>query len=349
MTWPITNERARPCTRFSFVAASSHSMSSDPRVAMFLGRLQKNETRLLPWRRRERVDCYRAYDKDIPELPLAVDVFRGDDDAALMVTGWAPRHGGGLAFTQLVTACGLAAAELLGVSPEAIFTQVREPGRGGELDADDVDASAREITVNEGGGRFLLRVGARRDPGLFLDHRSTRKFVADDVKGRRLLNLFAYTGSFSVLAGLAGAKSTLSVDLSLATCRWAETNLQRNGLTGPAHQVIATDALAFLDDADDDVGPFDVIVIDPPSFSKSRRANTTFEVQRDHPRLITSALARLALGGVIWFSCNLREFRFEDDRFEKHAIDVDNVTTKTTPPDFRGTPHHCFRIQKQRR
>ncbi len=324
-------------------------MSSDPRVAMFVGRLSKNETRLAPWRRREQVDCYRAYDRDIPELPIAIDVFRGVDDAALMVTGWAPRHGGGQAFVQLVTACGAAAAALLDVSPGAVFVQVREPGRGGELDAEDVDGSACEITVNEGGARFLLRLGARRDPGLFLDHRSTRKLVADDVKGRRLLNLFAYTGSFSVQAGLAGAKSTLSVDLSLSTCRWAETNLQRNGLTAPAHQVIAADALAFLDSADDDVGPFDVIVIDPPSFSKSRRANTTFEVQRDHPRLIESALARLAPGGVIWFSCNLRDFRFEDDRFEKNAIDVDDCTTKTTPPDFRGTPHHCFRIQKQRR
>ena len=342
-------------------------MTPDPRLTMFIARLKKNETRLSPWRRREQVSCWRAYDRDIPEVPVAVDVFRGENSAvigtndgandsadhgndAIFVIGWAPRHGGGAAFVALVEACGAAAAECFGVSPEAVHVQVREPGRGGELDAEDVDASAGEIIVREGqgarAGRFLLRLGARRDPGLFLDHRTTRKLVADDVKGRRLLNLFAYTGSFSVLAGLAGARSTLSVDLSPATCRWAETNLANNQLTAPAHRVIAADALTFLDDNDDDEGLFDVIVIDPPSFSKSRRATTSFEVQRDHPRLLAAAIARLAPAGVIWFSCNLRDFRFDAGALANHSVVVDDVTTKTTPPDFRGTPHHCFRLQR---
>jgi 23S rRNA G2069 N7-methylase RlmK/C1962 C5-methylase RlmI len=324
-------------------------MTTDPRLSMLLGRLKKNEARLGPWRRREQVSCYRAYDRDMPELPIALDVYRGDADACLIATGWAPRHGGGAAFAELVAACGAAAAPVLDVNAANVFVQIREPGRGGELDADDVDASAQEITVNEGPGRFLLRLGARRDPGLFLDHRTTRKIVADDVKGRRLLNLFAYTGSFSVLAGLAGARSTLSVDLSVSTCRWAEENLQRNGLDPAAHRVVVADALAFLDDADDDVGPFDVIVIDPPSFSKSRRAASTFEVQRDHPRLIASAIARLAPGGVIWFSCNLRDFHFDMSLAEKHGVVVDDWTSRTTPIDFRGTPHHCVRVQRNKR
>ena len=322
-------------------------MPIDPRqaalVTMFSARVKKNVGRLAPWRRRERISCYRAYDRDIPELPLAVDVFVDDDSglAYVLQTAWAPRHGGGVAFAALVEACGAAAAAVVDAG-DRFVTQIREPGPGGELAHDELEASRWEFTAREGAARFRLRLGARRDPGLFLDHRATRAHVATHIKGRRLLNLFAYTGSFSVQAALAGAAATLSVDLSVSTCRWAEENLTLNGLSGPAHRVQQADVLSFLDDDD---GRWDVIVIDPPSFSKSRRAAGTFDVQRDHPALIARAARRLSTGGEIWFSCNRRDFILARDALPAGFV-VDDMTGPTTPPDFRGTPHWCFRLHR---
>lgn len=322
-------------------------MATDPRQAalatMFGARLKKNIARLAPWRRREAITCYRAYDRDIPELPLAVDVFIDDDDgrAFVLVTAWAPRHGGGQGFVALVESCAVIVATEVDAG-DRFVVQVREPGPGGEHAHEEMEASRWELTVREGRARFRLRLGARRDPGLFLDHRPTRAGVADVVVGRRLLNLFAYTGSFSVQAALAGAAATLSVDLSVSTCRWAEENLRENGLRGPAHRVAQADVLAFLDDDDE---RWDVIVIDPPSFSKSRRAVGTFDVQRDHPALITQAARRLTPGGEIWFSCNRRDFTLSSDVLPAGFV-VDDVTKATTPPDFRGTPHWCFRLHR---
>lgn len=309
---------------------------------MLAARMKKNLARLSSWRRREDVTCFRAYDRDIPELPLAVDVFTAADSGLvwLMVTAWAPRHGGGGAFQAFIEACASAAADVVDAG-DRVVVQVREPGPGGELAHDELEASRFEIVVREGRGRFHLRLGARRDPGLFLDHRPTRAMVADVVVGRRLLNLFAYTGSFSVQAGLAGAAATLSVDLSASTVRWAEQNLAANGLAGPAHRVLQADVLAFLDDDDE---RWDVIVIDPPSFSKSRRAVGTFDVQRDHPALIARAAARLRAGGEIWFSCNRRDFQLEHAALRDRFV-VDDLTIATTPPDFRGACHACFRLR----
>jgi 23S rRNA (guanine2445-N2)-methyltransferase / 23S rRNA (guanine2069-N7)-methyltransferase len=134
------------------------------------------------------------------------------------------------------------------------------------------------------------------------------------------------------------------VDLSVSTCRWAEENLRENALHGPAHRVLQADVLAFLDD-DDDNDRWDVVVIDPPSFSKSRRAVGTFDVQRDHPALIAQAARRLTPGGEIWFSCNRRDFTLTRDALPTGFV-VDDVTAATTPPDFRGTPHWCFRLHR---
>lgn len=311
--------------------------------AMLAGRLKKNLTRLGPWLKKSGVTCFRAYDRDIPELPLAVDVYGAEDGQVfLMIIAWSPKHGGGAAFEAMVDACADVAAEALHTPRANVVVQFREPGRGGELEATEVEQSSHSPVVREGRARFRLQLGARRDPGLFLDHRPTRSLVADVVKGRRLLNLFAYTGSFSVQAGLAGAASTLSVDLSVSTCRWAEENLALNNLRGPGHRVVVADALGFLDD---ESSVWDVIVVDPPSFSKSRRTARTFDVQRDHGALIAAALARLAPGGEIIFSCNRRDFRFEPGTLSSSIV-VDDLTAVTTPPDFRGVPHHCFRIRR---
>jgi 23S rRNA (guanine2445-N2)-methyltransferase / 23S rRNA (guanine2069-N7)-methyltransferase len=332
----------------------------DARVAAFRARLNKNLKRLARWRRESEgwATCFRAFDRDMPELPLAVDVFSGHatdgmSRLALNVIAWAPRHGGGQPFGALVSACADAAAEDVaaalgtGQPPAAVtghthrFVQIREPGVGGELSADDVDESTVALTVREGPARLLVRLGARRDPGLFLDHRVTRRLVAEAAKGKDVLNLFAYTASFSVQAGLAGARQTTSVDLSVSTCRWAEANLRNNGLDGD-HRVVVGDA---LDLESLDVDDADVIVIDPPSFSKSRRSHGDFDVQRDHAHVLGQALRRLRRKGEIWFSCNRRGFTLTRDALPVDVV-VDDLTAATTPPDFRRAPHACFRLRR---
>ena len=318
-------------------------------------RLRKNEARLRAWRKREGVTCYRVYDRDIPELPMQIDVFAGEDDVrAACVVAFAPRHGGGVAFDVVVADAARAVAEVLSIDPTRVFTQLRERDRGGEVEADDAASSVLELIVREGPARLLLKLGARRDPGLFLDHRTTRRLVAQEARGRSVLNLFAYTGSFSVQAALAGASSTTSVDLSLQTTRWAEQNLGLNGLIDaqapgrsaqPAHRVVRADVLAFLE-AEEGQAAYDVVVVDPPSFSRSRRAQRDFDVGRDHIWLIGAALRVCRAGGVVWFSTNLRNFVLGDVASLGADVVVDDVTARTQPPDFQRSPHRAFRVHR---
>lgn len=328
---------------------------TDPRVAaslvMWKNRLQKNQARLLPWRKREQVNCYRAYDRDIPELPFQVDVFAGDDahtkapTSAAVFVAYAPRHGGGAAFVEFAHAAADVAADVLAIERSRVFVQVRERERGGEVEAEDADASALELIVSEGPARLRVRLGARRDPGLFLDHRTTRRMVAAGARDRRVLNLFAYTGSFSVHAALAGASSTTSMDLSQKTTQWAADNLAENGLDPQQHRAVCQDVLAFLEDAAGD-GAFDVVIVDPPSFSRSKRARRDFDVGRDHVTLIHAALRKCSPEGIVWFSTNFRGFELGNVTGSSYGVVVDDVTARTQPPDFQQRPHRCFRVQR---
>ncbi len=320
----------------------------DPRasaaVAAFAGRAKKNLSRLQAWRRREAITCFRLFDRDMPELPVAVDVYEAEGgDRYLQVIGWAPKHGGGGGFQRLCDDIGAAAADVVDVDASHVCVQLREPGVGGELDADRVEDSQHTFVVREGKGRFVIRLGARRDPGLFLDHRLTRQRVVDVAAGKRVLNVFGYTGSFSVLAGLAGAARTRTVDLSASTLRWADENLELNGLRPPAHDTLRADALSVFDDVN--VGVWDLVVIDPPSFSKSR-AGRPFDVSRDHTLLLKQAARALAADGQIFFSCNRRGFAIDHQGLEDVFV-VDDLTRETTPPDFRGVPHSASLLKRR--
>ncbi len=325
-------------------------------LAALANRLRKNEARLRSWRSREGVTCYRVYDRDIPELPLQIDVFEGTTPEgeplrAASLVAFAPRHGGGAAYDDVVTAAVAVVAGALSIHQAHVFPQLRERERGGEVEGEDAAASVLSLIVREGPARLLVKLGARRDPGLFLDHRTTRRLVAQESQGLSLLNLFAYTGSFSVQAALAGASSTTSVDLSLQTTRWAEENLALNridargvGPAGPAHRVLRADALAFLQEETE--AAYDVVVVDPPSFSRSRRAQQDFDVARDHLWLIGAALRVCRPAGVVWFSSNLRGFRLGDLAGLGQDVVVDDVTARTCPPDFQRSPHCAFRISR---
>jgi 23S rRNA G2069 N7-methylase RlmK/C1962 C5-methylase RlmI len=310
------------------------------RASALRNRLKKNLARLHAWRTRESVTCFRAYDRDIPEVPLCIDVYEGEDGARrLHIVAFAPRHGGGATFDRAVDELAGVAGDVLDAAPANRFVQLRERERGGAVEADDAAASVSSFFVREGQARFLVRMGARRDPGLFLDHRTTRRLVADDAVGRSVLNLFAYTGSFSVHAALRGAQSTTAVDLSSSTVRWATENLAANGLDPRAHRVVADDVFAFLDN---DGERYDVIVLDPPSVSRSRRATRDLDIQRDHPALVDRCIARLKPRGTLWFSTNLQTFVPAP---LPAALAFDEVTSSTVPLDFRQRPHRCFRVR----
>ena len=310
------------------------------KIQMWRNRLVKNLARLAAWRKREDVTCFRVYDRDIPELPFQVDVY----ESSVFFVAYAPRHGGGASFDAFVNACADVVADVCGVLRDRIVVQTRERERGGEVEAEDADASEFDVVVREARAKFRLRLGARRDPGLFLDHRTTRALVAKEIAGRSLLNLFAYTGSFSVQAALSQASSTTSMDLSARTCRWAEENLALNGLDPKKHRVICQDVLAYLE-SDEERGAYDVVVVDPPSFSRSKRAARNFNVAKDHTWLIGRSLMKCRSGGTVWFSTNLRGFSLARDA-ARDDVSIVDVTAQTKPPDFQQQPHRCFRVTR---
>jgi len=322
--------------------------TGERQAEMLVNRIRKNRRRLGPWLKAEQVTCYRLYDRDIPELPLAVDWYEGR-----LHVSYLPRDCGGPdaaegeASTADEESAELLAARVaaaLGVPVDRVFVKLRLRAPGG-TQYDRLARGGDENEVAEGGHRFLVNLAGYVDTGLFLDHRKTRRLVAAEARGKRFLNLFAYTGSFTVYAAAAGAASTTSVDLSQRYLDWAGRNLELNGLLGPAHTFVRDDAVAALEDGRV-AGGFDLVVVDPPTVSKSKRMRRPFDVQRDHPALLRNVLGVTAAGGVVYFSTNLHRFSLDFDPGSRASIE--DITAKTIPPDFRDPKaHRCYRIVKR--
>jgi 23S rRNA G2069 N7-methylase RlmK/C1962 C5-methylase RlmI len=329
----------------------------------FARRLQKNMRRLKSWAQKRAITCFRAYDRDLPEVPLALDLYTELDttrpDRAgnvwLHATLFEPRHGidAARAAAWLNVAC-----ETLGIDRARAVLKRRAQGATHEKLAD----TGARIVVEEAGCALLVNLFDYVDTGLFLDHRASRALVRAACAGKRVLNLFAYTGAFSVQAAAGGATETVSVDLSPTYARWAEENLALNHFDTTKHRVEVADALSFLKNARDaretgakridrafdrlDRG-FDWVVIDPPTISKSKRADS-FDVQRDHLRLISAAFALLAPHGTIFFSTNFQGFVL--DRLDALGDDVKSteITARTVPEDFPRKPsiHRAWLIER---
>ncbi len=299
-------------------------------------RVRKNRRHLARWARREGIDCYRLYDRDMPEFPFAIDWY--DGEAHLQVF-----HGPRAETFDWAALRGELAA-VLEVSADDVVLKTRQRQRG-DNQYQPTGAPREPRVVEEAGLRFEIDLCRYLDTGLFLDHRATRAMVRDEAAGRRVLNLFAYTGSFSVYAAAGGAESTLSVDLSRTYQDWTCRNLALNGLDLASNRLERADVLRFLDEAARAGRRFDLIVLDPPSFSNSKRMRAVLDVQRDHPRLIEGCLRLLEPGGVLYFSNNRRRFRLDPMLLE--LAEFSDITRQTTPPDFaRIRPHHCWRIVK---
>ena len=302
-------------------------------LQMLCNRVRKNQRHLRKWAKREGVSCFRLYDRDIPELPLAIDWY----DGRLHVAEYKSKreHPDGWAIDL---SRGLARA--LGVNDDAVFVKTRQRQRGAEQYQRFGHTGSRFV-VEEGGHRFYVNLSDYLDTGLFLDHRATRSRVEEDAAGRDMLNLFCYTGSFSVYAAGGGARTTTSVDLSKTYTSWARDNLAVNEYAADRHSVVRDDVLSYL--AADTEPAFDLAVVDPPTFSNSKRMERSFEVQRDHAWVLQRTIARMRAGGVIYFSNNYRRFKLAE--LDLGGVEIEDISAATIPPDFRNQRiHHCFRL-----
>ena len=307
---------------------------SDAPWEMFANRLRKRAKHLAKWARREQVTCYRVYDCDIPELPLVVDVY----DSHLHISAYAREDDEKRddAWLELMRVTAAAALE---IPPERAVMK-RRAGQPGTSQYGRVAESGAYFTVSEGGHRFRVNLRDYVDTGLFLDHRVTRARVGAEAAGKRFLNLFCYTGAFTVYAAAAGAVSSTSVDLSKTYLEWAGENLRLNSLDRPEHRLVRADVMEFLARGGE---PYDLAVLDPPTFSNSKKMRAEMNLQRDHVKLIRATLDRLTPGGVLWFSTNFRRFKLDADALG--AARIEDLSRATLPEDFSDPKtRYCWRI-----
>ncbi|MDO8847237.1 MAG: bifunctional 23S rRNA (guanine(2069)-N(7))-methyltransferase RlmK/23S rRNA (guanine(2445)-N(2))-methyltransferase RlmL [Coriobacteriia bacterium] len=321
-------------------------------------RLRKNVRHLGKWARREGVTCYRVYDADLPEYAVAIDLYEGaGPDAGRRLAHLAeyappPEIDAAMAEARLAEAIEVASA-VLEVAPADVAVKVRRRQRG-TSQYEKLAERGEFVEVAEGGLRFQVNLHDYLDTGLFLDHRPARAMLRELAAGKRVCNLFAYTGAASVYAAAGGASAVHTVDLSETYVEWARRNMALNGYAeATGVRFFATDALRWLAEERRRVEgglaePYGVVFCDPPTYSSSKKMTQgTFDVQRDHVPLVTDAAALLADDGVLVFSTNLRTFKLDSASLADLAIE--DVTPATIPPDFARTPrvHQCFLVRQR--
>ena len=316
---------------------------NDEKFIMFRNRLQKVYRHVRRRAKRQNVSCYRVYDHDLPEFPLIIEVY----EDKLHVTEYKRKHQ--LTFEQhddwrrrsLTTI-----SEAFAVTPENIFIKMRQrkAGRAGQYQK--FGAGKEEYIVHEGGLKFIVNLSDYIDTGLFLDHRITRQLVRDQAQGKKILNLFCYTGAFSVYAAAGHAEEVISVDLSKTYLTWAKRNMELNGFTDDArYKYIQADVKKYLTTVPE--SSFDMVIMDPPTFSNSKRTDDFLDIQRDHVTLINQCLSALTADGSLWFSTNNKKFVMERDKIL--AASIHDVTKNTIPFDFgQELNRYCFILKKSR-
>ncbi|MBL0153211.1 MAG: class I SAM-dependent methyltransferase [Chitinophagaceae bacterium] len=308
---------------------------------MFENRLTKKFRHLRKQARQQGISCYRVYDHDIPEFPFCLEMY-GDK---LYAAEYLRRHGMNEEDHDIWLDQSLQiAARVLGIEPDQIHQKLRRRKSGREGQYQKLGEEKEFFNVEEDGLLFKVNLNDYLDTGLFLDHRITRKMVRQQSEGKNVLNLFAYTGSFSVYAAAGGAAEVVTVDLSNTYLNWARENMALNGFTDPQrYQFIAADVLQWIEQAPPN--HFDLVVLDPPTFSNSKKMNEFLDIQRDHVRLVNQVLQTMKPGGVLYFSTNARKFIPEKDKI--NAAIFQDITRQTMAFDFEGKLERlCYRIVK---
>ncbi|MDR3631938.1 MAG: bifunctional 23S rRNA (guanine(2069)-N(7))-methyltransferase RlmK/23S rRNA (guanine(2445)-N(2))-methyltransferase RlmL [Desulfocapsaceae bacterium] len=307
--------------------------------ADFANRLQKNLRKLLKWAEREGVSCFRVYDRDMPEYNVSVDLY----GQWVHVHEFAPPATVDTALASSRLSLVLSVIrETLGIKRERIFIKTRSRQKG-KQQYEKKDSRRKMHEVREGGCSFLVNFTDYLDAGLFLDHRPIRARIRQEAAGKRFLNLFGYTGTASVCAAAGGAATTTTVDLSNTYLQWARANLSLNGFSGPMHETVQADCLTWLQETD---RVYDLIFLDPPTFSNTKKAARVFDIQRDHGRMIGLAMQCLDDKGLLIFSTNFRKFILDAGLSE--MFDIQEISEKTLPFDFERNKkiHRCWEIRK---
>jgi 23S rRNA (cytosine1962-C5)-methyltransferase len=304
---------------------------------MFCNRLTKVYRHLSKQARRQEITCWRVYDHDLPEFPFCIELY----EDKVYLAEYQRRHGMTEEEHQAwLESCLPTITEILGIPDERIFFRERRRKAGRQGQYEKLASEQEFFIAKEAGLSFRINLTDYLDTGLFLDHRITRGMVRDEAKDKRVLNLFCYTGSFSVYAAAGGAARVDSVDLSRTYLTWAEENMKLN-TSAPQSNFIHADVKQWLDEAP--VGYYDLVVMDPPTFSNSKRMKDFLDIQRDHAELINQVLRVLRPGGVLYFSTNYRKFQLDKDKIETPVIK--DITGATTPFDFQGKLfRYCYRI-----
>lgn len=333
----VTGQRSAPATDKADPQPVAELARLSEGGQMFANRLQKNLRQLGKWARKEGIQCYRLYDADMPEYALAIDLY-GD---WVHVQEYAPPRSidPQKAQERLFDALG-AIPQALGISRDRVVVKRRER-QSGTRQYERQASQGEFLEVNEGGVKLLVNLTDYLDTGLFLDHRPLRLRIQREAVGKRFLNLYCYTATATVHAAKGGARSTTSVDLSKTYLDWARRNLALNGLSD-RQRLEQGDVMAWLEE---DRGEYDLIFIDPPTFSNSKRMEGVFDVQRDHVALLDLAMARLAASGTLYFSNNFRKFVLDAGLSERYA--VEEISSATLDEDFRRNSkiHRAWKLQ----
>jgi 23S rRNA (cytosine1962-C5)-methyltransferase len=316
-------------------------MSEQDKTGMFRNRLVKMYKHRSKLAKRQQVSCYRVYDHDLPEFPLCIELY----EDKIYLAEYLRRHGmTDEEHEAWLAECLAVIAEVMDVPAERVYVRQRKRMSHREDQYEKIDTKQEFFTVLENGHKFLVNLTDYLDTGLFLDHRITRQMVKELCAGKRVLNLFCYTGSFSVYAAMGGAASVTSVDLSKTYLNWAEDNFVINHLKDKEkYPFIHADVLQYLKTIPP--ASFDIVILDPPTFSNSKRMKDFLDIQRDHVELINDTLVATSTNGTIFFSTNFSKFVMENELI--NASEIKDITKTTTPFDFEGKlKRWCYRITR---
>ncbi len=337
------NNGALQCHHKNYTIAQRQTESDAPQAQIapdFANRLKKNIAKIGKWAKKEQLDCYRIYDADLPEYNVAIDQYQ---DHIVIQEYSAPKNIPEEKAKRRLTDIIRATIQVTDTAADKVILKVREKKKG-RSQYEKLAQKSETMQVKEYGVKLIVNLHDYLDTGLFLDHKLTRKRLGEMAKGKDFLNLFAYTGSATVHAACGGAKSTTTVDMSNTYLNWAKENMQLNGQVGRQHRYEQADCLQWLAK---ETNQYDLIFIDPPTFSNSKRMEQSFDVQRDHIELMTQLKRLLRPGGTIVFSNNKRHFKMDVGKLAELSLRATNISSQTLPLDFARNKqiHNCWMIE----
>jgi len=332
--------------RIEQISRRAQAEQSDNQAEMFANRLRKNLKKLTRWVKQNRIQCYRLYDADLPEYAVAVDVYQGEQTWVNVQEYEAPKTIDPAKANQRLAGALREIAKVLEIPTGQVFLKIRRKQKSTDQ-YEKLGDSRHFHVVEEGGGKFWVNFEDYLDTGLFLDHRPIRLLIQQQARGKRFLNLFAYTGSATVHAAIGGATSSVTVDMSNTYLDWAQRNFVLNGICSD-HKLVRADCVQWLTEqaSAKQKSQFDLIFLDPPTFSNSKKMDEIFDIQKDHVQLIRNAAALLAPGGNLYFSTNFRRFRMDQEALKD--LIIEGISMAMIPEDFARNAriHYCWRISR---